>query len=114
MIVSENEKVLIMTRRRFDGDLLRHFVGLVEESAGGLIRATGYAFNFDRATGEFVRRTDMRTRLFGIGDAGLIINVLPATVERDNLRYQTDQKGVRNLTDGQGFEMNISEFGAYR
>jgi len=103
-----------MTRRQFDADLMRHFAGVVEESAEGSIRATGYAFNYDQATGEFVRRTDKRTRLFGIGDAGLIINVLPETVNLENLRYKTYENGFRMLTDDQSFEMNISEFGAYR
>lgn len=114
MVVTKNEKAFIMTRRLFDKDIMRHFVGLVEEVADGLMRVTGYPFNFDPNTGEFVRRPDIRTRLFGIGDAGLIINVLPPSVEIESVRYRTDQTGVRVLADGQGFEMNVSEFGVYR
>ena len=114
MIIEKNEKVFIMIRRQFDSDLFRHFAGVVEDSTEGIIRVTGYAFNLDRATGEFVRRKDRRTRLFGIGGAGIILNILPENVELESLRYKIGDNGRQILTDDHGFEMNISEFGTYR
>ena len=114
MMISKGEKVHVATRRLFEEDLRRHFAGTVDEVSDVAFRATGYVFIFDQAKGEFVRRNQKRTQLFAIGDAGLIISVLPETVELDQLRYSRDRNGARTITDGMGFEMNHSEFGAAR
>ena len=114
MVVSLNEKVHIISRRLFESDLRRHFTGIVEECSEAIIRVKGYAFIFDPILGDFVRREKMRTRLFGLMDAGLIINVLPETVDIENLCYTTDQNGNRIIIDKKGFKMNISEFGPGR
>jgi hypothetical protein len=114
MIVSMKEKVHIITRRLFNGDMRRHFVGVVEEATGEAIRVTGYAYIYDQASGEFTRRKNKRTRIFGLTDAGLIVNVLPQTVDLENLRYVMDASGNRIITDDHGFEMNVSEFGSWR
>jgi len=53
-----------------------------------------------------------RIRVFSLNDAGLIISVLPASAELDDLHYLIDEKGQRILTDDREFEMNVSEFGA--
>jgi hypothetical protein len=106
--------VHIITRRRFETDLRRHFAGVVETCTESIIRVKGYAFIFDPVLGEFVRREKMRARLFGLMDAGLIINILPDTVDLENLTYTTDSSGNRILTDNKDFKMNISEFGAFR
>jgi len=114
MVISRGEKVHVITRRQFEADLSRHFAGVVEEAAEGIVRAVGYTCVYDQAKSEFVRRGERRTRLFGSGDAGLIINVLPETVDLESLRYSPDENGLRALTDAQGFEMIIGEFGAFR
>ena len=114
MAVSTNEKVHIITRRLFESDLRRHFAGVVEACTESIIRVKGYVFIFDPVPGEFVRREKMRTRLFGLMDAGLIINILPDTVDLEDLSYTIDSNGNRILTDNKEFKMNISEFGASR
>ncbi|HEY43542.1 MAG TPA: hypothetical protein G4O11_06115 [Anaerolineae bacterium] len=114
MLVSKDEKVHIITRRLFDGDMRRHFVGVVEEVTDEAIRVKGYAYIYDQTSGEFARRKNKRTRIFGLTDSGLIVNVIPQTVDLDDLRYVTDESGNRIIIDGHGFEMNISEFGALR
>lgn len=114
MVISTGEKVHIITRRLFEEDLRRHFVGVVETCTETTIRVNGWAFVFDQAVTEFTRRDGARTRVFSLTSAGLIIGVLPGDVDLEKVRYRADKSGGRVLTDDQGFEMNISEFGATR
>lgn len=60
MIVNRGEIVHVVTRRLFDGDLRRHFVGKVEEAEGCVARLKGYTFVYDEATNQFVRRAGAR------------------------------------------------------
>lgn len=114
MVISPGEKVHVVTRRFFEDDLRQHFTGVVEEASDVSIRVTGYVWVFEKSTGEFSRRNNTRTRVFSVVDSGLIISVLPETVHLENLRYEMDPSRKRILTDGRGFAMNISEFGARR
>jgi len=63
MVVSTDEKVHIVTRRFFDADLRRHFVGVVEEANEVTMRVRGYAFIYDQASGQFTRRVKERALL---------------------------------------------------
>ena len=112
--LTAGEKVHIITRRLFDTDLRRHFVGVVEEATGGLARVKGYTFVFDDWADDFKRRPDERIRLFSFIDAGLIINILPAETEIGELRYKVNHEGQRIVTDGKGFSLDVSEFTATR
>jgi hypothetical protein len=112
MVISTDEKVHVITRRGFQADLRRHFAGIVEEATNDTMRVRGYSFVYDPDAGGFSQRKDRRVRVFSLTDAGLIINVLPQTVDLDNLRYAIDELGLRIITDDRGFEMNVSEFGA--
>jgi len=114
MVISVGEKVHVVTRRLFEEDLRRHFAGVVEGTTDTAIRVRGYTWVYERSSGEFIRRKAMRTMVMGTSDAGLILSILPETVELDNLRYAMDSKRKRVLTDDHGFEMNVSEFGAMR
>lgn len=114
MTLAKGEKVHVMTRRKFEGDLRRHFVGEVEEATESVVRLKGFAFIFDEATNEFVRREEQRVRVLPLLDAGLIINVIPRETDLNELRYLTDERNRRVITDGKSFIMNVSEFGARR
>jgi len=114
MVITEGEKVHIITRRCFEGALRHHFAGVVEAVEGGMIRVIGHLFVYDQVKAEFVRKKQRRTRIFGMGDAGLIITVLPETVEVDDLHYIMDTSGIRTLTDNHTFAINVTEFGVFR
>lgn len=114
MVLSPGDKVHVIIRRNFENDLRQHVTGVVEEATEVAARVTGYLWVFERSSGEFSRRNKERTRVISLVDAGLIINVLPATVHLDTLRFATDSARKRILTDGHGFENNISEFDAAR
>lgn len=112
MTLKNGEKVFIIARRLFEKDLRRHFVGEVLESTETTARLRGYTFVYDDASGDFVRREDLRTRLFSLTDAGYTINLLPGEVVIEDISYQTNEKNQRVITDGKTFQMNVSEFSA--
>ena len=114
MTLKIGEKVFIIARRLFEGDLRRHFVGEVLESADTTARVRGYAFVYDSVSGDFVRREELRTRVFSLTDAGYIINLLPEEVVLEEVSYQKNAKNQRIITDGKIFQMNVSEFSATR
>ena len=109
-VMSVGEAVHVVTRRLFPDDARRHFTGRVSAVAGDLIRAEGWVFVFHRGTNEFVRRSDLRTRVFSLSDSGNIVNVLPPDVEPANLRYEFSDTGLI-LTDAREFAVDINELG---
>jgi hypothetical protein len=113
-MLSKGEKVFVITRRFFEEDIRRHFVGEVLELSGALVRVRGYAFVFDESTNQFVRREEQRTRIFSMIDAGVVINLIPEEVNLEEIRYRWNEKNQRIITDDKSFKMNVSEFGLYR
>lgn len=107
------EKIHVMARRSFEGDLRRHFVGRVLRSNESNARLEGYAFVFDTTRNQFVKKPELRTRLVSLTDSGNIINILPESVEIGALEYRDDD-GTLMITDGQGFKLDINEFGPRR
>lgn len=111
-MLNKGEKVFVITRRLFNGDRIRQFVGEVLESSNTLIKVRGYVFVHDDFTNEFVRRDDIRTRVISLVDAVNIIMVIPENVLLENVQYELDDLNQRVLTDKESFYMNLNEFGA--
>ncbi len=111
MILSAGDKVHIITRRLFEGDLRRHFAGIVENVAGDLVIVGGYAFIFDANANEYVRLPERRRRVFGLSSPGLIVNLIPKEVAVENLVYQKNRSSRLMVTDNAGFALDINEFG---
>jgi len=114
MVLKEGEKVHIITRRLFENDLRRHFVGEVQAVSEVAVRLEGYVFVFDAGDVRYVKRPERRVRIFGLADSGSIINVLPAHVDLDALSYQTSAENHMVFTDGKSFSLDINEFSAIR
>ena len=114
MVLEIGEKLYIISRRLFDKDLRRHFVGEVVACSNSQTRIRGYAFVYDDNSNNFVRRDELRTRIFSLTDAGYIINLLPKDAVLEDIHYVTDQENHRLITDGKTFSMNVSEFSAVR
>ena len=113
MLLKTGERVHVATRRRFEGDIRRHFVGEVVSVEGAVARISGYAFVFDPNKDDYVRYPEKRTRIFDLSDVGNVTNVLPeGTVIEDVAYVLEDRKLV--LTDGKDFRLDINEFGPYR
>jgi len=77
MIIKQNEKVHIITRRLFEDDLRRHFAGEVIAASDNNIRAKGHVFVLNSSKNEFVVRPEIRERIFSLQDNALIINIIP-------------------------------------
>jgi hypothetical protein len=111
MVLEVGDRIHVITRRQFEEDLRRHFVGEVIAVNETAARVHGYAFVMDSMLNEFVKRPTSRTRVFGIADSGFVIAVLPHGIAVDALRYESHDRRLI-LTDGGGFQMDINEFGA--
>lgn len=108
--VSAGEKVHVITRRLFDGDLQRHFVGECTKVTDNAIRVEGYAFIYDPTKSGYERRPEKRTRVFSLSDGNLIIVILPPDVAIDSLKYARANDRLV-LTDGKSILLDINEFG---
>ena len=108
--VGPGEKVHVITRRLFDGDVRRHFAGECTKVAGNTMRVEGYAFVFDATKNAYERRPDKRTCVFSLSDGNLIITVLPSEVEIESLQYVVVNNRLL-VTDGKSLSLDINEFG---
>ena len=104
------EPVHVIERRLFMGDVRRHFIGRIDACTGQAMRVRGYLFVYDSGGAKFVRKPELRTRLIPL-DNRVIINILPAAIDPEHVQYMRDSEGNLSLTDGAGFELDISEFG---
>ena len=111
-MISKGEKIFVVTRRLFEGDIRRHFVGEITDVSKEAVRAEGYAFVFDESKNEFIRREKKRTRIFPLTDSGIVINIISKEVLLEEIRYGVNVKNQRVITDGKSFSMNVSEFGS--
>ena len=108
-VLAVGEKIHVITRRQFEDDPRRHFVGEVEAVSDGLARVRGYAFVFHSGRNEYERRPDERVRVMSLVDAGNLINIMPSSVRVDGLRYEFIH-GRLAVTDG-AYSLDINEFG---
>jgi len=110
MLLKLGEIVHLIHHRRFERDVRRHFIGVIEGYELGLARLNGYAFvTDDMNKHEFVRRPDRRTKIAALASGNLIVNVIPAGVEIAKIRYELRDRRLV-VTDG-SWEMDIKEFG---
>lgn len=112
MPLSSGARVHVIDRRLFDGDIRRHFVGVVEAVANSVARVRGYTFVHEPGKGAYVRSRLEQTRLIPLTDGHLIIRVLPPETRVSEIEYQADDNRTI-VTDG-SFELEIADFGAHR
>lgn len=108
MILYPGEKIHVIHRQLFVNDARRHFIGIVEECDGALVRANGFLFAMDTKSNQFVRRDTVRTRILSLLSDSVIINVLPEDVQIEQLTYQYRPGGDVLVTDGGDWHMDIT------
>jgi hypothetical protein len=101
-------------RRSYDGQLQRHFVGQVDSADGVVVRATGYVFIYDEKIAQYIKKTPQRTTILNLAESGYFVNLIPSTVNLDDLRYEVIDRTNLVITDGKGFVLDINEFSAHR
>lgn len=114
MVVDYGEKIHVITRRLFEGDVRRHFAGTVTGSYDAAVRLIGYAFVLDASSSRYVKLAGERTRIFDLSDSGFICNVLPPEVDVRDLVYEITADNKLVLTDRKEYQMDINEFSEMR
>ena len=112
MIIKPGDKIHVMTRRSFDNDIRRHFIGKVTQASDVAVLVCGYVFVYEQVKSQYVRRPGHRYRVIAIADSGNIINVLPETVNIDKIIYTISEEKRLVVTDGISFNLDINEFRA--
>ena len=108
-VLTAGEKLHVITRRLFQQDVRRHFVGVVIAADDNLVKLEGYAFILNPATNQYQRHANKRMRVISLCDAGNIINILPDAMALEALTYHF-HAGKLVMTDGKGYELDLSEF----
>ena len=85
--IQVGDKLHIITRRRFENDIRRHFVGEVTAISDGLQEIRGFAFVFSAGVNEYRRRPEPRTRLFSVAQDGFIVTKIPPDSVIATLNY---------------------------
>jgi hypothetical protein len=114
MVVNKGEKAHVITRRHFDGDLRRHFIGEVKEVDGPTVRIEGFVYIWDSAKNQFVKKPEKRTSIIDLATSGYIVNLIPADVNIDKVVYKLSAQNNLVVTDSKSFSLDINEFGPRR
>ena len=109
-IVTIGDKLHVITRRAFEDDVRRHFMGEVVGNTGTLCELEGHAVVFDAGRNEWIRQPELRKRIVSLAEAGHIVNRIPRSVDLGRLEYRFVD-GELVVGDGADFELNINEFG---
>lgn len=109
-VLEVGDKLHIITRRLFEGDIRRHFVGEVTGISGELQEVRGHTYVYNRGSNQFMKRPELRTRIFSVGQADFIVNKIPREVTIASLEYRFIEKRLV-VTDGEKFALDINEFG---
>jgi len=114
MLINPGEQFHVVMRRNYETQVRRHFVGKIDASLGSIVRATGYVFIYDEMKAKYIKKESQRTTIMDLAGSGYIANLIPESVKIDDLRYETIERTYLALTDGNGFELDINEFGTKR
>jgi len=110
MTLKTGERIFVATRRSFEGDQRRHFIGEVESCSEHTVRATGYVFMMNLYK-KFEKKPEQRTQIISLTDARNIINLIPSDADPENIEYITKANRLY-LSDGKDFLYDINEFRA--
>jgi hypothetical protein len=96
--------------RMFEKDTRKHFLGDAGDFDHGILRAVGNVYVIEGVKESiFRRKPERRTRIIRIGGT-VFINLLPATVNLEKIRYEGRGASLR-VTDGGGWHLDVKEFG---
>jgi hypothetical protein len=110
-VVEIGDKLHIMTRRFFDDDIRRNFVGEMIGLSAHLVELRGYTFIFHSGLNDYRRLPEIRKRLFSLGEAGHVVNKIPRDVDVETVGYRIVDKRLV-VSDGKSFHLPINEFGS--
>jgi len=112
-VVDVGDKLHIATRRQFEGDIRRQFVGEVTAASDSLVAVRGSTFIYQAGANEYIRLPEERTRIFSLGDSGHVVNKIPRDTKVGSVVYKVGADRTV-VSDGGSFSMAINEFGSAR
>ncbi|MGB5490165.1 MAG: hypothetical protein WBM76_04995 [Woeseiaceae bacterium] len=114
MIIIPGEKFHVVMRRNYENQVQRHFIGAADVVEGSVVRASGYAFIYDEMKAQYIKKPVKRTTILDLSESGYIVNLIPSTIDIDELRYETIDRTFLAISDGKGYLLDINEFGTKR
>lgn len=114
MLLKTGDKIHVISRRLFEGDLRRHLAGEVQQVSDNGAIVEGYTFIWAPGRNEWKRRPEKRTQLISLRDAGNIITLFPAETDIERIQYVMSPENRLVITDGKKFTLDINEFSSNR
>lgn len=108
MILKIGEKVHVLNRKQFEDDYTRHFIGVVEDCEGDLMRGVGFLFALECATNKYIKYPTPRTRIIHMGD-NVVVNVIPQHVDIDKITYTQAPNGDVIVSDGSEWSLRFTK-----
>jgi hypothetical protein len=106
--LNPGKKIFVVSRRYFEGDPRRHFVGEVNDCSDNTVRATDFVFVMN-APNAFERKPEIRTRMFPLSDARVLIHVIPAIAILSQI-HSMNMGNRLHLSDDDEFLCDVDEF----
>ena len=110
MLINAGDKILLIARRNFDGDLRRHFVGEVTCANAMAVLGSGYVLVFNPRTTQYIRKPELRSRIISLMDGGNEINLLPKNTNIEKVVYKVSKDRHLVVTDDDTFAFDVDEF----
>lgn len=111
MVIERDELVHVVYRALHEASSRRHFAGRVIDVEGAICRLQGFVFVFDQKSGTFAKKAESRVSIIDLAESGYIVNIIDKNVVLENLVYEfIDDIGLI-MHDGNGYSLNINEFG---
>lgn len=110
MLFNTGDKVHVLVRRNFDGDVRRHLIGMVERSSEHAILVQGRKAVYDNSSANYDILSEINSQVVSLVDSGVIITHIPEHVKLDELYYQYNP-GMTVITDGKEWTLRITEVG---
>lgn len=114
MLIEIGEKAHIVTRRLFDENIRRHFVGEVVAVDGVVARMEGYTFIYDAKKNQYLKAPEKQISIYDLSESGYVVNIISKDVDIEKLEYKTVDRVHLVITDGELFSLGIHEFGVNR
>lgn len=111
MLIRAGEKVHVIYRTLYDGGSRQHFLGQVVAAEGAVCRLEGYLFTYEPKTSLFQKRPEQRLTIIDLADSGFSVSLIDSSVDLAKVVYHYEEGVGMVATDGEGFKLNINEFG---
>jgi hypothetical protein len=108
MILENGDVVLVSTRRMFERDETRFFLGRTLASDGPLVKIEGFTFVRDLSNGHIVKKAEKRVKILSLSSSGYIVYQLPNVVDLEAVAIESCN-GDAFLVDGSRRLLNLAE-----